>query len=124
MTAKAVVNMAAEKRRLANNLRLACAGSNSAAAVNAASRDLAPDLERNRITTGTCCERVLLATGCTGAVGVGGGGGTVAGSALGAASCCTLSCEFSAIDAGGVLQPLLAVVAVHAPAQLHEICYS
>ena len=94
--------MAAGKRRLANRLGLACTGSNSAAAVKAASRGVTPDLDRVLIATGTCCERVLLAMGCTGAAGFGGGGGAVADSAVGATGCCTLGCTFSAGDAGGV----------------------
>ena len=82
MTANAVANMAAGKRRLASRRGLAYAESNSAAAVKAASSGVACDLERVRIATGSTgayFERVLLATGCTGAVdfgaGVGAGGG-------------------------------------------------
>ena len=86
MTANAVANMAAGKRRLASRRGLAYAESNSAAAVKAASSGVASDLERVRIATGStgvCFERVLLATGCTGAVG--GGAGVGAGGGAGAA---------------------------------------
>ena len=79
MTANAVANMAEGKRRLASRRGLAYTELNSAAAVRAASRGVAPDLERVRIATGACCERVLLAMGCTGAAGGGGGGGEAAG---------------------------------------------
>ena len=108
ITANAVANMAAGKRRLASRRGLAYTELNSAAAVKAASRGVAAVLERVRIATGSCCERVLLATGCTVGTGVGvglgggGGGGAGAVSAVGAAGCCTLGCAFSTVNAGGV----------------------
>ena len=94
MTASAVANMAEGKRRLASRRGLAYAESNSAAAVKAALSGVTSDRERVRIATGStgvCFDRVLLATGCSGAVGVGAGAGFGAGGGAGAAGVgCTL----------------------------------
>ena len=85
MTAKAVANMAAGKRRLASRRELAYALLNSAAALIAASRGVTLDLERVRIDTGSCCERVLRATGSLVSVGGGSAGGQGVCSTLGQA---------------------------------------
>ena len=93
MTASAVANMAEGKRQLASRLGLAYAASNSAAAVKAALGGVGPVLERVRVSTAACCERVLLATGCEA---VGGGGGTVA-----AGACCERVLPATGCAAGG-----------------------
>ena len=98
MTAKAVVNMAAGKRRLANRCGLAYALLNSAAALIAASRGVTLDLERVCIDTGSCCERVLRATGSLGSVG--GGSTGRQGVFVGASVCSTLGQALSLGDLG------------------------
>ena len=98
MTAKAVANMAAGKRRLANRRGLAYALLNSAAALIAASRGVTLDLERVRIDTGSCCERVLRATGSLGSVGGGSTGGQ--GVFIGVSVCFTLGQALSSGDPG------------------------
>ena len=98
MTAKAVANMAAGKRRPANRRGSAYALLNSAAALIAASRGVTFDLERVRIDTGSCCERVLRATGLLGSVGGGSAGGQ--GVFVGASVCSTLGQALSSGDLG------------------------
>ena len=75
MTAKAVENMAAGKRWPANRCGSAYALLNSAAALIAALRGVTFVLERVRINIGSCCKRVLRATGLLASVDGGGTGG-------------------------------------------------